>query len=70
VSEAPRKSGINIPEAQRNTVALKLRVSAEIRDGFAGLASAAGRSLSDQLTAMVERETKKKPRQPKLTGRG
>ncbi|HEY3256261.1 MAG TPA: hypothetical protein VGJ91_20020 [Polyangiaceae bacterium] len=57
---APRKSGANIPESQRTTVQLKLRVSAEVvtqLDALCQLGEPDAWTRSDLVSALVEAES-------------
>lgn len=60
----PRKSGVNIPEAQRSTVQLKLRVPKSIVDMLDALCAdpAAPWTRSDFVSALVDSETNRRVR--------
>lgn len=62
---APRKSGVNIPESQRSTVQLKLRVPQTIVAQLEALCEAdpaAPRSRSDFVSALIDAETNQRKR--------
>lgn len=62
---APRKSGANIPESQRSTVQLKLRVPESIVAQLETLCStdpAAPWSRSDFVCALIDSETNRRKR--------
>lgn len=65
---APRKSGANIPEAQRSTVQLKLRVSAETVSQLDTLCQAGAPEAwtrSDFVSALIDSETSRAARRKK-----
>ena len=53
MSQKKKASGANIPEAQRGTVALKLRLSRETSDEIRRIAEATGLPLSEVVTGLV-----------------
>ncbi len=51
-----KASGVNIPEAQRGTVAVKLRIPPEVRDDLDDLAERWGLTRSGAVAKLVEAE--------------
>lgn len=71
-----KASGRNIPEAERHTVALKLRLSPEVAELLRSTAETEGRSVSDVVAAAVQNryrpgelpaKRRKKARKPALS---
>jgi len=59
VAPAPRRSGANIPESQRHTVKLQLRVEESVVDQLDALVSSAGGewNRSSFVAALIDSET-------------
>lgn len=57
----PRKSGVNIPESQRSTIAIKLRVDALTVEQLDALCGETW-TRSDFVSALIDSETNRKAR--------
>jgi len=59
VEKKKKASGVNIPEAQRGTVAVKLRVPPDVKDDLDALAERWGLTVSGAVARLVERASER-----------